>query len=252
MNRILFEARERQPDGSVRLTDGRAEHIRRVLRAAPGDTVRVGELDGLAGTGRVEALDAAGVLLAVTLDTPATEPWADLLLAVPRPKVLRRLWPQLAALGVRRVVLTNAARVESCYFHAHGLDEADYRPRLIEGLCQAGTTRLPQVLVRRRFKPFVEDELDALCPTPWRLLADPGPATGVPPPGKDARTKERKDRRTERTPLLAVGPEGGWTPYERDLLLARGFAPFALGPRTLRSDTACIALLAVLAHHAGA
>ena len=240
MNRILFERQELHDDGTVVLTDGRAEHIRDVMPAERGAVVRVGMLDGLVGMGRVDALAPEGVRLAVTLDAEPLAPWMDLLLAVPRPKVLRRLWPQLAALGVGRIVLVNAARVESCYFHAHGLREEEYRPRLIEGLAQAGTTRVPHVLVRRRFKPFVEDELDALFPTPWRILGHPGPATDVPPrPAQDGAAP----------PLLAVGPEGGWTPYERDQLLARGFVPFALGPRILRSDTACIALLAVLSHH---
>jgi RsmE family RNA methyltransferase len=49
--------------------------------------------------------------------------------------------------------------------------------------------------------------------------------------------------------LLAIGPEGGWNDYERELLVAHRFTPVGLGPRTLRTDTACVALLA-LAHDA--
>ena len=45
--------------------------------------------------------------------------------------------------------------------------------------------------------------------------------------------------------LLAIGPEGGWNAFELDLLSAHGFQPAGIGPRTLRSDTACIALLAI-------
>ena len=45
--------------------------------------------------------------------------------------------------------------------------------------------------------------------------------------------------------LLAVGPEGGWSDYELRMFAACGFETFGLGERTLRTDTACIALLAV-------
>jgi 16S rRNA (uracil1498-N3)-methyltransferase len=48
--------------------------------------------------------------------------------------------------------------------------------------------------------------------------------------------------------LLAVGPEGGWNDFELGLLEAHGFQRFSLGWQTLRTDTACIALLAVLQH----
>jgi RsmE family RNA methyltransferase len=161
----------------------------------------------------------------------------DLLLALPRPKVMRRLWPQLAALGVGRIVLTNAARVERNYFDTHVLDPAFYRPLLIEGLQQAQDTHLPRVSIHRRFRPLVEDELDSLCPPGARLVAHPSgdapPVAGAWPRGA-ARV------------LLAVGPEGGWDDFELRLLGDRGFRPVSLGARTLRTDTACVALLAAL------
>ena len=46
--------------------------------------------------------------------------------------------------------------------------------------------------------------------------------------------------------LLALGPEGGWSDYERDLFERHGFVGVGLGPRILRSDTAVIALLALV------
>ena len=52
-------------------------------------------------------------------------------------------------------------------------------------------------------------------------------------------------RRHERV-LLAVGPEGGWNAFEVGLLEAHAFQRVSMGPRTLRSDTACVALIAVV------
>lgn len=239
VNRILFDAAELRPDGTVELTDHRAAHLHEVLKAGEGDIVRVGQIDGAIGCGQIRLRTPERAVLAVTLDGVAPEPWVDLLLALPRPKVLKRLWPQLASLGVGRIVLLNAAKVEACYFGSHAVDPATYRPLLIEGLMQAGTTRLPEVLLRRRFRRFVEDELEGFAGQDVRLLAHPGPATPVPAAVAGGAR-----------PLLAVGPEGGWADYELEELMARGFQPFALGPRPLRTDTACVALLAVLGHAA--
>lgn len=236
MNRILFEPEELLPDGTVVLSDARAQHIRSVLQGAPGQVIKSGTVNGLAGTSRIVALDESRVVLVPTHAEPAAEPGFDLLLAVPRPKVLKRLWPQLAALGVGRIVLLNAYKVEKFYFSSQWLEPAHYRPLLIEGLTQAGTTRLPEVAVCPRFKPFVEDELDSRFAGSLRLLAHPGPRSSL----ADVRAAY------EARPLLAVGPEGGWTDYERDALQARGFRVFSLGERTLRTDTACVALISVL------
>jgi len=236
MNRILFGPEEVQADGTVVLSDGRAEHILGVLRAEPGRSVKTGVLNGWAGTSRILEIGGGRVRLQPEHAQAAPEPWFDLLLAAPRPKVLKRLWPQLAALGAGRVVVLNAFKVEKCYFSSQWLDPAHFRPLLIEGLMQAGLTRLPEVLVRPRFKPFVEDELDALFPGTLRLLAHPGPRAPLPDGGPSPR------------PLLAVGPEGGWTDYEVHALQARGFRLFSLGERILRTDTACVALVSVLAY----
>ncbi len=172
-------------------------------------------------------------------DAPPVPP-VDVLLALPRPKVMRRLWAPLAALGVGRIVLTNAARVERHYFDTHVLEVGTYRPLLIEGLQQARDTRVPVVSIHRQFRVLVEDELDRLCPQRARLVAQPGAAR---PPGDVLQTHAG-----ERV-LLAIGPEGGWNDFELGLLDAHGFRAVSLGPRVLRTDTACVALLAV-AHEA--
>jgi len=235
MNRILIAPDELLPDGTVTLTDFRAEHIRSVLKARVGDEVKTGVLNGLIGSSSVEGIDEQRVVLRTHHTDMPLEPWFDLLLAVPRPKVLKRLLPQLASLGVGKLVLLNAYKVEKCYFSSQWLEPAHYTPLLIEGLMQAGTTRLPEVLIEPRFKPFMEDDLDVLFPNALRLLAHPGEA------------KNHQWTLTEgQRPLLAVGPEGGWTDYELDQFLTRGFAPFSLGSRSLRTDTATIALIAVL------
>ena len=222
------------------LTGDRAAHVRGVLRARPGDAVRIGVVDGPRGSGEVLALDADRNTVTLRCDFGATTPPIppiDLLLALPRPKVLRRLWAQLAALGVGRIILTNAERVERPYFDTHVLTEACYRPLLVEGLQQARDTRLPLVSIHRQFKVLIEDHLDAMSAGRLRLVADPHATTSVA-----SAIAEQKDQRV----LLAVGPEGGWNSFELALLQTHGFRSIGLGPRTLRVDTACTALLAIV------
>jgi RsmE family RNA methyltransferase len=146
---------------------------------------------------------------------------------------MRRLWAQLAAIGVGRIILTNAGRVERDYFGTHIVTEASYRPLLLEGLQQARDTRLPEVSIHRQFRILVEDHLDRLFPSGVRLVADPSGTASIHNAlaGHDARV------------LLAIGPEGGWNAFELTLLEAHGFMCVGLGRRTLRVDTACVALL---------
>lgn len=232
MNLILLHPNEVDADGKARLAGARAAHAREVLRAEPGDSIRIGLLDGPKGTGQVIRLDEHAMELACAFEAePPPRPGVDVLLALPRPKVMKRLWAQLAALGVDRIFITNAARVERNYFDTHVLDPAFFTPLLIEGLQQAQDTRLPRVEIHRRLKPLLEDQLPGESD---RFLLHPGAPRSL-------RTVAPRGRA-----LLAIGPEGGWVPFEVELFERRGFQPVTLGARTLRTDTACVAAMAML------
>lgn len=237
MNLVLLDGRDLFEHARVTLSDARARHLLTVLKVTPGQSVRVGLLDGPNGIATVESTGDATVTLHCVFEaTTPPRPPVDLLLAVPRPKVLRRLWAQVAALGVGQIILTNAERVERPYFDTHVLSETCYRPLLIEGLQQARDTRLPEVSIHRQFKVLVEDHLEALFPSGRRLVAHPGGEMSI-----RAAVAGGFHHRV----LLAVGPEGGWNAFEVGLLEAHGFQQVGIGPRTLRVDTACAALLAL-------
>ena len=239
MNLILLEPHEIGADGAARIEGDRARHIATVLKSEPGATLRIGCIGGGRGTATVETVSVGSVELRCTIEAGnATRPPIDLLLALPRPKVMRRLWAQIAALGVGQIILTNAERVERNYFDSHVITPFSYRPLLIEGLQQAADTYLPSVSIHRQLKVLVEDHLDALAGESQRLIAHPGAAESV---------SDAVCRTAHSQVLLAIGPEGGWNAFERDLLGRHGFAPVAMGGRTLRSDTATVALLS-LAH----
>jgi RsmE family RNA methyltransferase len=225
MNLLLLAPDEIAPDGTARVGGRRARHVGEVLRAGPGDTVRAGVLGGKIGTARLLSLEGEEAVLALALnDEPPPRPGVDLLLALPRPKALRRILAAVASLGVDRLVLLNAARVEKSYFDARVLAPERMQKHLIDGLEQGQDTILPEVHLAPRFRPFVEDTLDGLLGPGQRWLLHPG--TDPPP-----------SRAPEGRLALAVGPEGGWVPFERELLAARGFQPLSLGTRSLRTET---------------
>jgi RsmE family RNA methyltransferase len=228
MNLILLDPAEVRSDGTVVLADRRAAHVTTVLRAAPGERLKVGLVRGAMGTGEILALRAGEVVLRVVLDRdPPPRAPVDLLLAVPRPKILRRVLQAAASMGIGRLVLLGSYRVEKSYFSSPALAPAALEAELRLGLEQGRDTRPPEVVFRRFFKPFVEDELDATFPGAQRLLADPVTETGL-------QSVERRGARA----VVAIGPEGGWTRYEAESLAERGFTPFTLGPRVLRVDAA--------------
>lgn len=238
MNLLLLFDDDFLPDGTVHLTGRRAQHAREVLRAQAGERLKVGRLGGLCGEGEVLSNDAEGLRLGVRLDSPPPpRAGVTLLLAIPRPKALKRVLPAAASLGVDRIILVNAARVEKSYFDSKVLAPDFVRELLLLGLEQARDTVLPEVLVRERFRPFVEDELGLLCAdAPLRLLPHPPAPSALRSLGDLAEARA----------VLAVGPDGGWVPFEVELLQRLGFMPFSLGPRVLRVEVAVPLLLGQL------
>jgi len=231
VNVLLLRDEDFTGSGMVRLEGRRARHAHEVLRAARGETLRVGLLGGLLGRGEVLRAEPESLDLRVWLtDPPPPRAGCDLVLALPRPKALKKVLPAAASLGVDRIFLVNAARVEKSYFESRVLDPAFIRELLVMGLEQARDTVLPEVLVRDRFRPFVEDELPPLFPGARRLV--PHPAAERAMPRLDAGERA----------VFAVGPEGGWVPFELELLAAQGFQLFTLGPRVLRVEV-CVPYL---------
>lgn len=234
MNLLLLEDGDFIADDRVLLTGRRLKHLQEVHRATVGDSLRVGRLNGLMGRGQLLRLDAEHAELSVLLDQPAPEKLPiTLLLALPRPKMLRRVLQTVSSMGVPKLILLNSYRVEKSFWQTPFLEPAAIREQLILGLEQARDTRLPEVLIEKRFKPFVEDQLPAIAAGTLGLTGHPGDFPPCP-------------RAVEQPVTLAIGPEGGWIPFEVEKLQQAGLQPVQLGARILRVETAVTALLARL------
>jgi len=234
VNLLLLEEADFIAADRVILRDRRLTHMQEVHRAAVGDILRVGRIGGLMGSAELLRLEPGEAELRVSLDQPPpTKLPLTLVLALPRPKMLRRVLQTVAAMGVPRLVLVNSYRVEKSFWQTPFLEPEAIREQLILGLEQARDSVLPDVVIEKRFKPFVEDRLPALVEGTLGLVGHPGQYPACP-------------RGLDEPVTLAIGPEGGWIPYEIDLLGKSGLQPVQLGERILRVETAVTALLARL------
>ncbi|MFJ4143312.1 16S rRNA (uracil(1498)-N(3))-methyltransferase [Pseudomonas sp. NPDC089734] len=234
MNLLLLEEADFIAADRVILRDRRLTHMQEVHRAVVGDSLRVGRIGGLLGTAELLRLESREAELRISLDTPPPAKLPlTLLLALPRPKMLRRVFQTVATMGVSKVVLLNSYRVEKSFWQTPFLEPEAIREQLILGLEQARDSILPEIVIEKRFKPFVEDRLPQLAQNTLGLVGHPGDFPACP-------------RAVEQPVTLAIGPEGGWIPYEIDLLRKSGLQPVQLGERILRVETAVTALLARL------
>ena len=234
MNLLLLDEPDFVSADRVLLRGRRLQHMREIHQANPGDSLRVGLIGGLMGSGRILSLTAQQAELEVSLDQPPPPKLPlTLLLAMPRPKMFRRILQHCATLGVAQIVLLNSYRVEKRFWQTPFLQPDSIRENLLLGLEQARDTVLPELHIEKRFKPFVEDRLPELLGDSLGLVAHPGDYPPCP-------------RAVDGAVTLAIGPEGGWIAYEVDKLIEAGLQPVQLGERILRVETAVTALVARL------
>jgi RsmE family RNA methyltransferase len=230
MNLLLFSGRDLEGHRLI-VSDDRARHIRRVLGKGVGDEIRVGQIGGLIGRGRILRLDEKVVELRVELDVePPPTLGIDLVLALPRPKFVGRIVQAVASMGVERLTLLQTGRVQKSYWQSSVLETGSIERHLRLGLEQGGATTMPVVELRRQFRPFVEQELAP------RLVERPGMVA-------DAAGAEPFPRQVLPPHTLIVGPEGGWLDDDLEALRAAGTRVVSLGPRALKVEVAVVACL---------
>lgn len=233
MNSILFDEREilvRSPSTRVAVFDRRATHAHQILKLKVGDSLRVGQVDGLLGTARVIEIASDRFIfetIELTEEPPASSR-VELILALPRPKSLKRCLRAIANLGIKSIHLINSSRVDKSYWTAPALEPEALRQTLLEGLSIARDTTLPTVKLHKLFKPFAQDVAPQI-PRQAAYVAHPGTAT-VPAESESISDGGRI--------LVAIGPEGGFTEYEVGLLNEARFKNLSLGSRIYSVENA--------------
>ncbi|MCA9406064.1 MAG: 16S rRNA (uracil(1498)-N(3))-methyltransferase [Candidatus Omnitrophica bacterium] len=218
----------------VHINGRRHHHIKEIHRVSVGDELKVGLINGKIGVGRVTELNDTDLEMDIHLSENPPEPLPlTLILALPRPIVLQRVIQTVTAMGIKNIFLIHSSRVEKSYWHSPVLSEEKLTKNCILGLEQARDTIMPQVHLRQKFKPFLEDEVPGLIGNSLPVVAHPEGTQPCPSAVNTAVT-------------LAIGPEGGFIDYEIEKFRSLGFQIAHLGPRILKVETAIAMLVSKL------
>ena len=224
MNIVLLDPRQTESEIWLITSKRQLEHLKQHINVQVGDTLKVGIREGQRYlTEVVEVTEQVVKLKPIQIEpVPAKLP-VTLIVAMPRPKVLRRLIMDSVTLGVEKIILLHSYRVDKSYWQTPFLQQLDQYITL--GLEQAGDTISPKIEIYKRFKPFVEDVLPGLITTDCPAY--------VAHPYADMKMPFAIDHPC----TIMIGPEGGFIPYEVDLLIKNGCQAVSLGNRIIRTET---------------
>jgi RsmE family RNA methyltransferase len=235
VNLLLLDPSELGDDSIVVLADHRVHHLQTVLGVAIGTKLRAGVLDQSYGEAWVVDVSESKVTIEYVERRPVDVATPRILiLALPRPKVLSRCLAHAAALGFTRIALVRCQRSDKGHLSSSRLESSRIRRDCLLGLEQGGHVVVPVVSVFERFKPFVEDSLQEFTAGTPCFAAHLGA-----PDGTTARSLlEDGSLIPTLRYTLAIGPEGGFVPYEAELLVRHGFRLLSSRAGALRVESA--------------
>jgi 16S rRNA (uracil1498-N3)-methyltransferase len=234
MNLVLLEPKDFIDPDHVILKGRRFKHLIAVNKVMEKDQMICGLLNGKIGKGLVEKVSHDFIKIKVCFDHDPPEPLPlTLILALPRPKMLKRIIESVTSLGVKAIYLINSWRVEKSFWQSPVLDKDNLRKYMIMGLEQGKDTILPQIYQRRFFTRFVKQELPLIANNTLCVTAHPK-SSNICPAGLNKEI------------TLVVGPEGGFIDIEVATLEESGFSSYHIGPRILKVETAVTYLISRL------
>ncbi len=230
MNLILLQEKDLIGQDQAELaespSDGRFRHICKVLKAKEGDELFCGMVNGKMGQGRIVSLTDSSVIMDLDLSLlPPEPPDITLVLALPRPKMLKRIVQTVTSLGIKKIHLINSWRVEKSFWGSPFLKPHALYPYMEAGLEQSRDTILPRISQHRFFSSFVHETLPEICAGKKGLVAHP-------------RASEPCPFHLQTPVVLAVGPEGGFIDEEITAFEEQDMTCVSLGQRVLRVETA--------------
>lgn len=231
MNLVVLFENDFIENGKVRIDGRRAGHVISVHRAEKGKELKVGILNGQMGTGIVSSISDKSIEMDVKLlkNPPEALP-LTLIFALPRPKSFRKAIHAATSMGVKKIIVIESWKVDKSYWKSPALEKENIFEDMLLGLEQGVDTVMPEIIFKKRFKPFVEDELEEFAKESINLIAEPSSEQPCP-------------FNVNKKTTLVIGPEGGFTPYEVGAFTERGFSPVNIGQRIIRVEYAIAALL---------
>ncbi len=146
MNLVLLEDNDFIAQNHVKLKGRRFNHLSSVNKVKINDQLVCGLLNGKVGTGLITGISNTSLEMKVSLtkDPPDSLP-LTIVLALPRPKMLKRIIESVTSLGVKNIYLINSWRVEKSFWQSPMLDEEYLKKYMMLGLEQSRDTILPEI-----------------------------------------------------------------------------------------------------------
>ncbi len=221
---------------TVMLPESAAIHLLRVLRLQAGDACVLFNGDGCDYGARIVDLDKRGVRVEVDSTQPLDNesPLCIVLLqALARGEKMDWILQKSTELGVIAILPVMSERSEVKLDAERSAKRASHWRSVIVSACeQSGRARVPSIATASS----LEQAVKTLPEGSQRLALAPEARRGL---GDISVSRDHVQ-------VLAIGPEGGWSPRDKLSLTAAGFTELRLGPRTLRTETAGIVAIAAL------
>jgi 16S rRNA (uracil1498-N3)-methyltransferase len=220
--------------GHAQIVGEDAHHLTRVLRVEPGQQFEISDNHSVY-LAEVESARKDLVSFAVREKLASVEPLVRTTLLASLIRFERFEWmlEKAVELGVEQVVPVEAERSEKGLEQAAGRRLPRWNRIAREASQQSRRARLPQIgapvpiadaVKIEAAHRYVFEEAEA-SPVLSALPAHPQPGESV---------------------ALLVGPEGGWTDRERQLIATADWCAVSLGAEILRAETAAVAALAII------
>lgn len=236
MNIVLF----RECDNYFfSLNDDRTRHICRILKKKEGDTFEAGIEGGMAGKARIVCLNDEGLRFDFTPLSDGNPLFPlEMIIGFPRPIQLKRLFRDMAGLGVSRILLCGTETGEKSYMESKIVERGAAYRALKDGSIQAKSTHIPKLDIFPSVKDCLgtlKEEKQAVC-RPINVCLDNIKAEM--PLSEYIKKEAGAQYGSSILVRAAIGSERGWTDTEREAFRASGFKLCSMGNRVLRTETA--------------
>jgi len=229
--------------GRARITGPDAHHLTRVLRVEPGQQFEISDNQNVY-LAEVESARKDLVSFAVRerLATPDPVVRTTLLAALVRFERFEWIIEKATELGVEKIIPLETERTEKGLSRAAEKRSVRWNRIAREASEQSRRARLPEIHGAVALADALEIEADYRY-----LLEEAQGARGAQSAAPAMLAVLPASRRAGDSVALLLGPEGGWTDRERELMIgSAGWSPVSLGREILRAETAAIAGLAII------
>ena len=243
MNIVLFTKADKN---FLPLTDERAKHILKVLKKNKGETFDAGIENAENGLATITNIDENGITFDF-MPTGTGKPLnnIEMIIGFVRPIQLKRLFRDMASLGVKKIHLVATELGEKSYMDSKIVERGTAYNALREGAIQAKSTHIPELCIHAS----VADCLKSLK----RKNAVTVCLDNIEPKTTLFNYLREKNAKFEQnlTVFAAIGSERGWSNKERALFKEADFTLCGMGHRVLRTETASTVAVSLILQSIG-